>query len=215
MSINAIATKFHIPDLKALLSMYSRQQSTWSTLHTPFDKLEIWTKFRIQSHAYHPPYDILPPQTINASPPSASWPLGHYDAILMNDNPAFQWPYSGMKGFEPLPSLDTFLAYVQHFNIIPQVNPVFSGSRTRWGRFPKPSTGLYLLKRAKNADQSLRGSIVPLETICAHVELTLRLGKEADRHLTKQTSLAYSSEFWLDKYFNKELFFVLSLSDCY
>ncbi|KAF8889829.1 hypothetical protein BD779DRAFT_1610913 [Infundibulicybe gibba] len=232
MSIDAIATKFHIPDLKALLSTYSRQQSAWSTLHTPFDKLEIWTKVRIQSRAYHPPYDILPPQTINASPPSASWPLGHYDAILMNDNPAFQWPYSGMKGhsvaqlrvimrpvlkpgFEPLPSLDTFLAYVQHFDIIPQVNPVFSGSRTRRGRFPEPSTGLYLLKRAKNADQSLRGSIVPLETIRAHVELTPRLGEEADRRLTKQTSLAYSSEFWLDKYFNKELFFALSLSDCY
>jgi hypothetical protein len=42
------------------------------------------------------------------------------------------------------------------------------------------------------------------------VELTPCFGKRADPRLTKQNSLDYLDEFWLSKWFNKELFWALS-----
>jgi hypothetical protein len=54
------------------------------------------------------------------------------------------------------------------------------------------------------------GDIIPLDRLRVRVELTPHFGKMADRHLKKETSLDYCNEFWLAKWFNKELFFALS-----
>jgi hypothetical protein len=54
------------------------------------------------------------------------------------------------------------------------------------------------------------GEIVPLTWLRALVELTPVFGKNADNRLTKESSLEYSNEFWLNKYFDKELFYALS-----
>ncbi|KAF8868601.1 hypothetical protein BD779DRAFT_1481169 [Infundibulicybe gibba] len=231
-----IAKKFQIPDLGVALLKYFQQtlphnqrQIANDPLQVPFDRLEVWINFRIQSRAYHTPHEVLPPQTINASPPSSSWPVGRCDAVLINNDPTIQWPYSGIKGhsvaqiriimhpilkpgFRSHPSLDKFLAYVQHFDIVPQTTRAFPGTRTSRGRFPEPSTGLYVLKRAKHANKVAKGSVICLDTVRAHIELTPWFGDKANPHLTKQTSAGYSSEFWLDKYFDKELFYALSLS---
>ncbi|KAF8869226.1 hypothetical protein BD779DRAFT_1480172 [Infundibulicybe gibba] len=218
-SIDEVAKKFQIPDLSVALLKYFQQtlphnqrQIANDPLQVPFDRLEV-----------------LPPQTINASPPSSSWPVGRCDAVLINNDPTIQWPYSGIKGhsvaqiriimhpilkpgFRSHLSLDKFLAYVQHFDIVPQTTRAFPGTRTSRGRFPEPSTGLYVLKRAKHANKVAKGSVICLDTVRAHIELTPRFGDKANPHLTKQTSAGYSSEFWLDKYFDKELFYALSLS---
>jgi hypothetical protein len=37
--------------------------------------------------------------------------------------------------------------------------------------------------------------------------------EKADPHLTKDNSMELSSEFWLDKYFHKELFYGLQLTE--
>ncbi len=66
---------------------------------------------------------------------------------------------------------------------------------------------MYVLKRACRADGSIMGDIVPLAQLRTLVDLVPRFGKKANRQLAKETVLEYSSEFWLNKYFEKELFY--------
>ena len=105
---------------------------------------------------------------------------------------------------------DCFLTYVRRFDIISQINATISGSRTLKGPYPEPSSGLYLLKRSKRSTGVIMGDVLPLDQIRSLVNLTPRFGKEASHILTKDNSLEYSSEFWLNKYFTKELFLALN-----
>jgi hypothetical protein len=64
----------------------------------PFDHIQIWTKLRLQNHAYHAPHNILPAQTVNALPPSESWTFGLSDVVLVNTDSSHVWPSSGLEG---------------------------------------------------------------------------------------------------------------------
>jgi len=55
------------------------------------------------------------------------------------------------------------------------------------------------------------GDILPLDQIGTLADIIPRFGKTANRTLTKNNSTEYSTEYWLNKYFNKELFWSLSL----
>ena len=68
---------------------------------------------------------------------------------------------------------------------------------------------MYVLKHATWMNEMPMGGIIPLQQIRALVDLVPRFGEKADRHLTKMNSLSYSSEFWLNKYLDKELFYAL------
>ena len=103
--------------------------------------------------------------------------------------------------------VNSFLTYVQRYDIISQRNPSFSESGQ--GPFPDPITSMYILKRATRADGSRMGDIVPLRQLRNYVELTPCFGKKADSRLARENSSAYSHEFWLNKYFDKELFYAL------
>jgi hypothetical protein len=54
------------------------------------------------------------------------------------------------------------------------------------------------------ADGSIMGDIVPLAQLRT-LWISYR-GKQVSRQLAKETVLEYSSEFWLNKYFEKEFF---------
>ena len=75
--------------------------------------------------------------------------------------------------------------------------------------FPEPASSMFVLKRAVCAGGALLGDIIPLTQLRAFADVIPRFGAQADHQLTKQTNLAYSMEFWLNKYFNKETFFAL------
>jgi hypothetical protein len=105
---------------------------------------------------------------------------------------------------------DRFLTYVRRFDVISQINATVSGSRTLKGPYPEKSSGLYLLKRSKRSSGVVMGDVLPLDQIRSLVNLTPRFGKKASRILTKDNSLEFSSEFWLNKYFTKELFLALN-----
>jgi hypothetical protein len=109
-------------------------------------------------------------------------------------------------GFVSPVGTDQFLAYVQRFDIVSQIDPV---TQTR-GSVPEPTTGMYQVKRARRADGSPMGDIVPLERLRAAVELTPRFGKTANKRLTHATTLDYCEDFWLDHYYTKELFWTLT-----
>ena len=67
-----------------------------------------------------------------------------------------------------------------------------------------------LLKRAKWADKRIIGDILPLHHIRALVDSAPHFGDIANKMLTAQNSTIYSSEYSLNKYFDKELFWALS-----
>lgn len=91
-----------------------------------------------------------------------------------------------------------FLAYVQRFNIIPAGGT--SNSQVDM------ASGMYTLRRATRSDGSQMGDVIPLMHISSAVQLTPKLGAATNSHLTMQTSLKHSTEFWLNKYEEKENF---------
>jgi hypothetical protein len=95
---------------------------------------------------------------------------------------------------------------VQRFNIVPQVNPAFSGSGLA-GPFPEQATSMYLLRRSLRSNGSPLGDIIPLSQLRALVDLCPHFSEKADNRLTIHNGMAFSKEFWLNKYFDKEMFF--------
>ncbi|KAJ6461670.1 hypothetical protein C8R45DRAFT_841979 [Mycena sanguinolenta] len=237
ISIEEASTRFVLPDLRPALAAYLRKAAGSQIViggkrpNLPddnifFDQLEYWKSVRIQSRSFHDQEKIMLPETANAAPPDQEWKCGRADAVIVNTDSQFQWPQSGLRGSHtvcqlhmifrvvPRPSYATppgtegFLAYVQRFDIVPQQNPVTK----QYGSFPEPASGMYALKRARRADNSPRGDIIPLDRLRCPAELTPQFGKKADAHLKKETSLDHWDNFWLSKWFNKEFFYALSHS---
>ena len=103
---------------------------------------------------------------------------------------------------------DIFLTYAQRFDVVPQLNPKYSAHA---GSFPESATSMFALKRAVRAGGAPLGDIIPVSQLRALADLIPRFGAQADPRLTKQTSFAYSAEFWLNKYFNKQMYYALAL----
>jgi hypothetical protein len=113
-------------------------------------------------------------------------------------------------GFRIPQGANVFLTYVQRFDLVPQVNASFSTNGSA-GQFPEPSTSMYLLRRAVRANGSCLGDVIPLSQLRTLVDLIPNFGAKADGHLTMANSLEYSNQFWLNKYFDKEMFYALEL----
>lgn len=80
---------------------------------------------------------------------------------------------------------------------------------TRKGLYPDPSAGMYVLKRFQRNNKTIIGDVMPLGRLRVLLDLIPRFGADADKRLTKETSLEFSLEFWLNKYLEKELFYAL------
>ena len=109
LTINDAMNKFNLPDLRGALADFFRhggdnpplirgRRTANVNTQLPFDYIQIWTKLRLQNHAYHAPHNILPAQTVNALPPSESWTFGRSDVVLVNTDSSHVWPSSGLKG---------------------------------------------------------------------------------------------------------------------
>lgn len=85
---------------------------------------------------------------------------------------------------------DQYLCYVQCLSI----GPI------------DPATGMHTLKRAKHADGSPVGNFIPLNQLRAFISVIPQLGDVADARLTKAMSSHYSHSFFLNKYFDKEIY---------
>jgi hypothetical protein len=70
---------------------------------------------------------------------------------------------------------------------------------------------MFMMKWARCQDDSILGDIIPLAQLQALVDFTPIFGEAADHGLSKESSLECSTHFWLDKYFDKELFYVFTL----
>ena len=98
--------------------------------------------------------------------------------------------------------------YAQRFDIIPQLTTT---PPTR-AAIPDPTTGLYVVKRALRANRSRIGDIIPLSHFRMPVQLVPRFGAKADSRLTSSNSMEWSKEFFLNAYFDKDIFQYLRAS---
>lgn len=115
-----------------------------------------------------------------------------------------------VKGMPTSPRTTGFLTYMQQFDIVPQINRELSGSLNRRGPYPDPASKMFVLKRARRSDHTIKGDVVALSRIRNLVELIPRFGAKADSRLSKETTLEYSAEFLLDKFLDKELYYALN-----
>ena len=110
LSIDEAMEMFALPDLRgALVDFITRldnnsalaiggRRSANPVAPLPFDDIQIWSRVQIQNKSYHVPHNVLPPQTVNASPPSNPWMFGRSDVVLINTDPSQVWPSSGLNG---------------------------------------------------------------------------------------------------------------------
>ena len=92
--------------------------------------------------------------------------------------------------------------YAQRFDIIPQLT---TAPPTR-AAIPDPTTGPYIVKRALRANRTRVGDIIPLSHCRMPIQLVPRFGAEADCRLTNSNSMEWSREFFLNAYFDKDIF---------
>ncbi|KAG1729418.1 hypothetical protein EDD22DRAFT_960913 [Suillus occidentalis] len=233
ISVDDAAIKFGLPDLRPAIADFLRREDTHGRdhIHTiggarragpttplPFDKLQVWFKLRLQDTDFHDISIIRPAQTLNCAPPSDPWTSGRYDTAIINNEARCVWPTDGLHGhtigqirllMRPVGKSgtnwswkDRFLVYVHRFDIVPQS----SGTNDR-----EPSTQLHLLKRAKRSNGTRVGDIVPVTQLRALVNLVPRFGASADNRLTPYNSMEHASQFWLNKYWDKNSYFPLSM----
>lgn len=98
------------------------------------------------------------------------------------------------KTGERCPWTDRFLVYIQHFDIT----------------VAEDATQLHVLKRAKRATGQRLGDVTPLSQVRAFAHLIPRFGPSADSRLTACNSFEHSTEFYLNKYFDKNTYYALS-----
>jgi len=113
MTVDAVAEAYKLPDLRHavahFLQKYSRGEQHIQSLggrrpafsaleQLPLDKIQVWTRVRIQTVSYFDLHKVLEPQTLEALPPSNELPYGRYSSILVNLDSSKNWPRSGISG---------------------------------------------------------------------------------------------------------------------
>ncbi|KAG1796046.1 uncharacterized protein HD556DRAFT_1234897, partial [Suillus plorans] len=231
ISVDDTALKFGLPDLRPAITDFLGHEAAHGQdfVHTiggarrarpvaplPFEKLKVWFKLRLQDTDFHDVSIIRPAQTLNCSPPSDIWTCGQYDPVIVNNDAKCTWPIDGLHGHTvgeirlimcPVGKAgtnwswkDRFLAYVYRFDFVLQ------------GRSDHElSTQLHVLKRATRSNDTWVGDIVPVMQLRAPVNLVPHFGASADHRLTPYNSMEHSSEFWLNKYWDKNTFLPLSM----
>jgi hypothetical protein len=91
----------------------------------------------------------------------------------------------------PLEYSNTYLAYVQHLDIV-NVDP---------------TSNMHIVKRAQRSNGARIGDVIPLNKIVSPAHLIPHFGQSANPRFTLQTSNEHSMDFFLNKFWNKEFFF--------
>ena len=86
LSLVKIAHLYVLPDFIAKIQEYITRctNNDDHSILQKFSKVKLWYKFHIQQCSMSEPSVILPSQAIQAQPPSANFPLGNCDTVLLN-----------------------------------------------------------------------------------------------------------------------------------
>ena len=106
----------------------------------------------------------------------------------------------------PAWDVKVFLVYAERFDLVPQ--PTHHGSTTR-GYCLDPVTGMYVTRRSLRSNGTRLGDVLPLSQIRIPAPLIPRYGDRVDPKLTAQNSLEFSTEFYLNHFFDKELYYFM------
>ena len=214
-------------DLRSPIFQIGQRRSSPPNAELPFTHLQVWYSVRMQM-CTSDAEGITDPQRVCAAPPSDNWPFGRYDTVIVSNGTEPGPGFGGtaqllilsfwltiFKGydvaqirliFHPVWSTSVFLTYTEHFEIIPQ--PTSYGSVLR-GACPDPVTGLYVMKRSVRANGTRLGDVIPLLQARIPAPMVPRYGVRADPKLTSRNSLEYSTEFYLNSFFDKELYYFM------
>jgi hypothetical protein len=198
----------------------------------PFSDLQVWHSARVQVRSADPPTDVSTPCRVCAEPPSSEWPFGRYDTVLISNGST---PGRGLQGksisrydaptlmlfqgfdlaqvwliFHPVWSSNVYLSYMERFDIIPQATNLSGTSRACC---PDPITGMYVVKRSHRSNGSRMGDIIPLSQIRTAAPLVPRYGSQADPKLTSRNSMEFSTEFFLNNFFDKDIYYMMLQND--
>ncbi|KAG2058765.1 hypothetical protein BDR06DRAFT_980181 [Suillus hirtellus] len=215
LKIDEVADQFNIPDLRYALSDFLQRDARNGNgvfgvgvprrslidrpLNIPFERIQVWHTVHLQQVCLHDSRVVLPAQTMHASPPCPGSLVLIYNLVTLTPFPSFEGhavcklqlimcpiPRQGSS----ITWHDQYLCYVHSFKI---------------GAIDS-ATKMHTLAWAKHANGILVGDIVPLMQLQAFVNIILKLGAAADPRLTKSTSVHYHSSFYLNKYFNKQIY---------
>ena len=101
-----------------------------------------------------------------------------------------------------------YLLYTWWLNIVPQ----FIISPPTCATVPDLVTRLYVMKHAFHVDRSCISNIVLLSHCCMPIQLVPRFGTKADVRLTSRNSMEWCREFFVNAYFDKDIFQYLQSS---
>ncbi|KAG1733273.1 hypothetical protein EDB19DRAFT_1830994 [Suillus lakei] len=213
ISIDDAAIKFGHSDLWPAIAGFLHHKATHGQnhIHTiggarraganaslPFQKIQIWFKLRLQDTEFHDSSIIRPAQTLN---------------FIVNNESGYLWPADGLCGhtvgqlrliMRPVGKSNMDWSWIDRFLIYVHC---FDGTTSA----RDPATRLHLIRRVKRSNGMLVGDIIPLTQIKAPVNLIPRFRASADNHLTSQNSMEHASEFWLNIFWDKNMFFPLSM----
>ena len=202
LTLEEAAQKYGLLDLASVVTAFLGQECSADL------KLQVWQKVRIQQAMYHDKSILDSPQTLCSISPTSTNLFGQYNSVIISSQHESNWPRCGLRGhsvaqiriiFRVLLS-SLFLAYVQHFHIIPQGNPMNTSA----------VTGMHLLKHAMRVDGQHIGEVIPLTQVRSPTHLVPHFSHEANLCLTKLNTYELSTEFWLNKYWMKEFYYALS-----
>ncbi|KAI6016994.1 hypothetical protein PISMIDRAFT_48131, partial [Pisolithus microcarpus 441] len=229
--IDTVVEQFGLPDLHGALGDYlncegnvaqnfhtfGSQRRSPPDIYLPFKEPDVWYKVHLQQKTYHDSSKTTPTCTVHAHPPDHLLKCGWYNAAIMNIDDCWQWPSSGLQGHAMVhvhlimcPSmprgsnginhfLNHFLMYTQCFDIVPQGNSLV-----------EQTTGLHVLKRATHTSGSDLGEVFPLDQLRSYTHIVPCFGWKVDNCLTSNNCICSLQSFFLNKYFDKDFFYIIS-----
>ncbi|KAI6016894.1 hypothetical protein BKA83DRAFT_4059575 [Pisolithus microcarpus] len=213
VTIDEAAETFGLSDLRPAITDYVHCNDHLMTevLNPSAEKVQIWFKVQVQQPSYHDRSSLESPQSLLASPPSVYLPGSQYDFAVISQVDESDWPSNGLRGHAiaqlrlifRLYHSNTFLAYIQCFNA---TFPSSSSYTT------DTAVGMHVLKHTIQSDGARVGKVIPLHHIRSPAHVIPCFGKEVNPCLTRHNCYKLSNDFWLNKYWNKEFFYALSLS---
>ncbi|KAF9231959.1 hypothetical protein BU15DRAFT_90780 [Melanogaster broomeanus] len=232
ISVDDAAQKFSLPDLRGALADHFHNERTSGHFHAlsqqrrapvdaqlPFQDLQLWYKVRIQQKAFHDPSLVRPAFSIIAMPPGGQYTYGRYDAAILTVESSQHWPSSSLNGhivaeirliMRPIPYRGTHpiwgdrcLVYVQRLDVQAQAG----------GGVLEPTTQMHVLKRATRSSGIPFGGVLPLDQLRSFAHIVPKFGSSADTRLTCFNSSHFSDVFYLNKYFDKDFYYILSDSE--
>ena len=94
---------------------------------------------------------------------------------------------------------------MQRFDIVSQ----YCSDGYALGPVPNPVTGMYALRRSLRSEGSRQGGIVQVSHFRSGISLVPCFQRQLDERLNRDNCMDFFSEFWLNDYFDKEIFWIL------